>query len=320
MGKYFNEGIPVNRKRNDKLYKLFNTLKCNSDIVHDLSENKSMPLNLKNILSLGLKYCVTTYPNFKSIESYINEGVRKIAWCIFFKSANEQKELSDMDKWFYKIKKKSKSLALGAKSHCDKEDEIFVSKTLTVDIINKLKRKTDYKPVINFKLIQSLKTYCTQNDLVIMNADKNAGICIMNKIDYDNEIISQLSDTSTYYPSTLSHFYRSIDDFTDKLKHFEKSLLIECKLSSLIPERPRPAKFYILPKIHKKFDKFPKGRPISSTIHTYNKPISQLLDRFLQPIMLYVPDLLLDTTHLLVLLNNVNLAPSEHYSLVTIDI
>jgi len=169
-------------------------------------------------------------------------------------------------------------------------------------------------------LLSDLKEYCIENNLIVQNADKNAGICIMDKNSYDREVINMLSDTQTYFPSTKTHYVRSIDDFTDRVKCFENFLAFDFKLSNLIPDNPEPSNFYILPKIHKKFEKFPKGRPISSTIHTYNKPISKLLDSFLQPIMLFIPDLLLDTTHFLTLLNNVKLEPNEKYTLVTVDI
>jgi len=101
----------------------------------------------------------------------------------------------------------------------------------------------------------------------------------MDKDDYNNEILRQLSDLKYYIPTTIVHFQRSIEDFTDKVKSFEKSLSANKKLSLLIPKNPKAA-FYILPKIHKKYDSFPVGRPISSTISTYNKPISQVTDVF----------------------------------------
>jgi len=64
----------------------------------------------------------------------------------------------------------------------------------------------------------------------------------------------------------------------------------------------------------------PKGRPISSTINTLNRGISRLLDAILQPVMNFVPDMVLDSAHLLILLKNIKLDPSRKYMLVTADI
>jgi len=105
MSKIFNDGNPVSRKQNDKLFKLFNSLKCNPDIVHDLTEQKSMPIFYKNILSLGLKFCFTEYPNIQLLRRYVKESVRKIAWSVYFKSQNEEKTHSNINQWYFKAKK-----------------------------------------------------------------------------------------------------------------------------------------------------------------------------------------------------------------------
>ena len=42
----------------------------------------------------------------------------------------------------------------------------------------------------------------TQQNFVIKPADKNMGICIINRADYETECFSQLHDTSTYQQLT----------------------------------------------------------------------------------------------------------------------
>jgi len=142
----------------------------------------------------------------------------------------------------------------------------------------------------------------------------------MKKMDYDNEIYNQLEDLNTYHPSTPSHFSFAMEDFKDKLKVWERSLSENKNISSSLPTNYGPSKFYVLPKVHKKFENFPIGRPISSTCATINRGASKLLDMFLQPIMNTIPDLILDSTHLLLLLDNLKLDPYRKYTLVTIDI
>ena len=48
--------------------------------------------------------------------------------------------------------------------------------------------------------------------------------------------------------------------------------------SKLIPEEPKPSNLYLLPKIHKKFSKIPKGRPIIAGCGSNTERISWLLD------------------------------------------
>jgi len=310
----------ISRKQNCKLYKLFNSVKSTPDVIHNLS-NVRLPIEYKALLTLGLKYCIPFYPNYKTLEKALAESIRKISWRVHLQSENVQNNaLSIYDKWKIECKKHLTVIDKLKHAHSDKEKEIFPNENLYSDFSKKLKYNTTHVEFISKELIKSFNIFCIQNNLKIQAADKNAGICVLDKTLYDKEVFNQLNDESTYFPSTDTHYTRSIDVFIDKVKCWEKTIDIDGKISYFIPVHCKPAKFYILPKIHKAFIDFPKGRPISSTMKTYNRPISKLLDKFLQPIMLFVPDLLLDTTHLLLLLNNVKLDPNIKYTLVTVDI
>jgi hypothetical protein len=109
-------------------------------------------------------------------------------------------------------------------------------------------------------------------------------------------------------------------EFHDKANCFYKKLPQAFNLKHLKFEQDQPAKFYILPKVHKKFEDFPKGRPISSTFRKSNKYVSRLLESILKPCLFEVSDLLIDTQHFLLLLNEVKLDPSKSYKLLAIDI
>src|SRR5690348_13499957 len=142
----------------------------------------------------------------------------------------------------------------------------------------------------------------------------------MNKQDYNLEVMRQLNDENVFFPSSEFHFESAMEN----LKHIVKSksdlFPKEINLCSLLNNKYKPCKFYILPKVHKQFDRIPPGRPICSSIGTLNSPFSKLLDCILQPVMNFVPDLILDTNHLLLLLNDIHLDPSKEYILLTADI
>ena len=53
--------------------------------------------------------------------------------------------------------------------------------------------------------------------------------------------------------------------------------------------------FYILPKIHKRFEKIPPGRPIVSSVNSPTEKISQLIDIVLQPYAQSGESFILDT-------------------------
>jgi len=198
------------------------------------------------------------------------------------------------------------------------EDELFDYKTLLNTVCRKLFSKRPSELLHN--LVSQFKDFCTQNQILAIEADKNAGICFVNMTDYRTEVLRQLYDCNTYHPTTESHFDFAMNEFRDKFKSFEKCLPLKSKSSNLISITNSPTKFYILPKIHKPFNKFPKGRPISSTFVKTNKVASSLLDFALKPCVNDIKDLLIDTQHLLILLDEVKLNPLRKYCLITIDV
>jgi len=194
------------------------------------------------------------------------------------------------------------------------------SKNFVSNCIKRLRQCTQDHNRLHENLVSELQSFIRSNKVVIKQSDKNAGICVMFKADYDNEVIRQLNDSNTYRPSTYTEFDLSMHDFEDRVRHLNRWILKSLKLKSIVPANRKPAKFYILPKVHKKFENFPPGRPISSTISCINKGVAMLLDKVLQPLSLFIPNLIIDTPHLLLLLNNLKLKSNRKYMLVTADI
>ena len=88
--------------------------------------------------------------------------------------------------------------------------------------------------------------------------------------------------------------------------------------SYLLPRRSRPARFYILPKIHKNKQN-PPGRPIVSANSHPTENISQFVDSHLNPLVPKLPSYIKDTTHFLKKLDDLKELPPGS-PLVTLDI
>lgn len=313
MNRIFELKNAITRKQNSALYKIFNSLKTDDNVVYNLT-NKLIPFNVKAVLSLGLKFSFPISPNLKQLKVDFEEALRKIGWRCFF--LNNEIPTNDSKSFFRMLTKNCKEIG---KFHSEVEAELF-SPNLPNNFIHKINENRGKQSSIFLKLLESFKEFVLANDFIIKEADKNAGICIMNRADYELEIINQLSDENFYHSTTYSEYNYRMDFLNEDILANIKRFPSDCNLKSMLNSNHNPAKFYILPKMHKSYDKFPKGRPISSTIGTLNRPCSKILDAYLQPIMNFVPDVILDSTHFILLLENVRLDPNKKYTMVTIDV
>ena len=84
----------------------------------------------------------------------------------------------------------------------------------------------------------------------------------------------------------------------------------------LIPQHPRVAKFYLLPKLHKLGN---PGRPIVSSNSAQTEIISWFVDWFLQPFATALPSHIRDTTDFITRLGRLPLLPLVTLQ-VTLDV
>lgn len=304
----------MSKTEQKKLYGLYIKSK-NSDNIHNVSSTQDIPPSVKIILSLGYKFSFTEEIDLQALKSCLNEGIRKISWKIFFHHHNKDDTMSDTDILFHKIKK----VVAPSQLRCPIENVLF-STNFVQNAISKVKDKQSCSSKLHNYLKLELTKFLSTNKVIIKPSDKNAGLCIMNENDYNTEVLRQLEDQFTYNPATKAEFEMKMFDFSDKARHVSNWLFKVKKIKSIIPVTYKPAHFYILPKIHKAFDNFPLGRPISSTVNVINRGVSMLLDKILQPLSLNIPNLLLDSPHLLLLLQNIHLCPEKKYVLITADI
>ncbi len=253
------------KKEYNFLYELYNFAK-NKSYIHNLSCVKEIPLVFQIIICLGMKFCLASRPNNNIIKKSVEETVREIAWKIHFKLNADSSDDHPLKNWYINNVKDHRSInnLTGPISNLQSSlvDIDSLCKTITKSVHKNTQQFTDlFSPSI-----KDFKEFLVKNKLLVVEADKNAGVCIVNQIDYDNEVLKQLNDLKPYFPTTEAHFGFSMIEFRDKLKLFDKIMPNNYKLSRFLIEENKPANFYILPKIHKPFDTFPKGRPIKTCV------------------------------------------------------
>ena len=170
-------------------------------------------------------------------------------------------------------------------------------------------------------IVTSLKN---DSSIIIKNADKNLGVCVVDTAWYTSEVLRQLNDTSTYTrlpspnePTPTSNLlfarlrlvlhnnnllYISSHRTPRTLTKLAKYLLQLEHLPLTL------AKFYLLIKVHKT----PlSGRPIVSGIKSPTVFASKYIDSLLQPIMRSYPSFIKDSFALLHILNTTTYSSSS---------
>ena len=166
---------------------------------------------------------------------------------------------------------------------------------------------------------EALQTLINHTDIVIKLADKGKATVILNIDDYKKECYLQLNDSKLYrklQKDTAHHI-------EERIKCRLKDMMIDDEIDEeiykyLLLRRSRPARFYILPKIHKNNNN-PPGRPsVSATSHP-TEHISQFVDTHLNPLVPKLPPYIEDTTHFLRKLDDLKELPPGSL-LVTLDV
>lgn len=296
-------------------FKIYKSLPVNS-LIHNLSDVAVIPFYVKFTLGLGLNFCPTKKPSKNFLLYKMQENVRRLCWNLHFKLQGSSSSMNDMDRFIYNCKKQMD------RSHlCSKlQEQLFPNPNVLEKLLIKIRSKCNIEIFPPTELISKTKSFMQAHDLVCSNADKNAGICIIKQDWYDKEIYRHLHDENSYNLSCKAQFDRDVLDWIDKIKFLKLKIKPNVTLDSFIINRCEPSKFYILPKVHKVYECFPPGRPISSNCNTVNRNLSAYIDFILKPIMCTLPNLVLDTTHFLVLLNACKLDPNKNYCLITFDI
>lgn len=214
------------------------------------------------------------------------------------------------------------------------------------DALRTLRRLTQYAvdPADRLKIL-------APPNLVIMNADKNLGLTVMDFADWDAENRRQLADASFYEPlgpaspkvnNMLLQLYRRLQRIAVHLEHFDPNLPMDQSTSGInfsdprLPEitkylvsmpldgpQHRVPFFYTIPKVHKAVPpgrQLPPGRPIVPSLAYFTTPACRLLSAILHPLVELDEEILGDSGTLVLTLENLYLEPGEQLWFATGDV
>ena len=108
--------------------------------------------------------------------------------------------------------------------------------------------------------------------IIIKGADKGAAVIVWDREDYLKEASKQLEDNEAYLedPNDSSALVSTIFKFLEKIR--KRRDLSQDTLNYFLVKDPKFARFYLLPKVHKRLYDVP-GRPVISNCGFYTENI-----------------------------------------------
>ena len=163
----------------------------------------------------------------------------------------------------------------------------------------------------------ALKELRSYDDVVIKEADKGAGVVILDKTLYVREALRQLNDDNVYQKLDSDPTEDIITQLNVTLLRLVNEGVITKEMADFAnPKGTKPGRFYLLPKVHKIGV---PGRPVVSSCSSPTERISELVDYFLKPLVLRIPSYIRDSFDFIEKLRSLN-PLTEDALLVTIDV
>ena len=167
-----------------------------------------------------------------------------------------------------------------------------------LEMLNVDKYKQNKKDNLTKKERIALRDLIKNPHIVINKADKGSTIVVEDRDEYISNAMLHLNDPIVYKPLDEDISPTLKESIMDKLRLLRNNGLLKqpwfefCKP----PKQIRTSRLYFLKKIHEN----PMGiRPIVSSCDSITEPISQFVDRWLQPHVKNLPSYLKDSTEFL---------------------
>ena len=289
--------------------------------IHNLSLKK-LSVQEEAILSLGLKFIIKPPPNLrKEIFNSYSNFVRSIRLKNQFLGCNTL--LTGMQPSI-RIPNKSFIPSKAGKALENYITEVRYKLLENLQSVQKDMYAQHKVPKIFTITINTLKK---DSSILICNADKNLGICIVDREWYEKEALRQLQNNNTYMKiPIMPHmdiFISRIIQILDKHKKdnikLREYFLQNCRKNNSNNNYNGIGRFYLTIKIHKT----PlTGRPIVATVDSFTYYISKFLDSILQRVLKTLPSYLRNTNDLILFLESQSQRPNlpNGYVLYTADI
>ena len=221
--------------------------------------NRLLSNNEKNLLSLGLNFCIPFYK------------VDFVKHSLSFEKVNKTLESLNNENFLY---------------HTFSIETITNKiKQISSDCFNLANRykNTIYNPVFNKSDINTLKDLGNDSNIIITRPDKGRGVVLMNKSEYldkSHEILNDITIFRKISEDLLTHITRLEDKLNRILKSIKNNIGWK-NYNSLYASGSQPGIMYCLPKVHK--PNIPL-RPIISSINTVNYKLAKFLVPYLNSI------------------------------------
>ncbi|XP_072020421.1 uncharacterized protein [Amphiura filiformis] len=286
-------------------------------------DDKSLTEHEASVLSRGLKFCPTsTSLDDLELRTDLDKFARRLRLKVHFHRDDEENTnttpTTDESLLNHPLLKRESLFTPNAGQ--DPFLDAYITE-VKADIIQGIKPKT-YRNISrdDNKALHDIKN---NRSIVIKEADKGSAVVIQDRESYVHECLRQLSNSDHY--QQLDH--DPTPEFEKRVckglnKALEVDLIDHDHKVALTPKRPKPGRFYTLPKIHKHFDSIPVGRPIVSANGSVTEKVSLFIDHHLKPHVSTLPSYVQDDMDFLRKLKAVNahgpLAPNT--ILCTMDV
>ena len=144
--------------------------------------------------------------------------------------------------------------------------------------------------------------------IIAKGTDKGSVVVVWDREDYLKKAYRQHDDKEVYeqVPHDPSALANTLIEALEKIRLWGD--LSEDTLDYVLVKDPKFARFYLLPKIHKRLHDMP-GRPVISNCGYYTENKSAVLDYHLQPLVQKVKSYIRDTNHFLSKLKSLGKLP-----------
>ena len=274
--------------------------------------NKHLNQHHLSVLSKGLSFCPTPrpiHPCHILRDTFLFNRRVKLKYHFARNTTNVQETPTNPD-YFKAFKPSSGWTPPPGK-------DLFLD-AFTGNIINRISQLKLTTPQKNLTLDEINAFTDLKNDpnIVIKPADKGGATVVLNRQDYINEALRQLSNTNHYELSSQQEFEKSAVEIKNFLSNYVKNgHLPPYTHLHLTYKFPRLPQLYLLPKIHKRDN---PGRPIISAVGCPTEKISAFVDSIFKPLVYQLPSYIRDTTDFINKIQHVNVP--ENHNLVTIDV
>lgn len=291
--------------------------------VH-ISPGVSLPKEIQNQLSVGMKYMFHNPRNTDLILSAWEDFEERLRWRLFFTFTEGDNTLYDPDYEVPHERKKSAPTFPGYIEQGIRMGRVFVKNTIR-KIPAEEDRGTFNSLAPHPRLIEK---FMSENNYIITPTDKNLGIAVSERtwiIEKCEELLSDKRNYEIIHPVTMGALINAKCKKMEVIAELaELALPNGTQIGAFMRHKITPkgekhtvARFYGIPKIHKEPVKM---RPIIPCHSVVQGPAAKYVSKTLKPIIALAPTIIHGSKDLAIKLSRLELLPRRQYYIVTGDV